>query len=254
MAAIENPSRKTQATGLRLVPIESAALPTAPVLPRTRLNLLIGLLVGALLGVAYAIVRNQFDRRIKFVAAVEKTFNVPVVGVIPQAGQLSHKEGAKADIAVLRVSGSSGSHEAEAFRKLRTNLSYMSVDNPPRTIVVTSPNEGDGKSTVAANVAAAIAVTGQPVVLIDADLRRPTVADSFGLPEGRGAHRPADRPGRRGRRPSSRCRGAQPARAGGREDSAQPQRAARQQDHAVPPRTSSARRGSSSSTPRRCSR
>ena len=63
---------------------------------------------------------------------------------------------------------------------------FMDVDNPPRTIVVTSPRPGDGKSTIAANLAAAIAVGGQRVVLIDADLRRPTIAESLGLVEGVG--------------------------------------------------------------------
>ena len=76
--------------------------------------------------------------------------------------------------------------EGEAFRKLRTNLAYIDVDSPPRVIVVTSPNQGDGKSTIAANVAAAIAVSGQPVVLVDADLRRPAIADALGLVEGVG--------------------------------------------------------------------
>ena len=75
---------------------------------------------------------------------------------------------------------------SEAFRKLRTNLMYMNVDNPPRVVVVTSPLPGDGKSTVAANLAAAIDSSGQNVVLIDGDLRRPTVATWFGLVEGVG--------------------------------------------------------------------
>ena len=75
---------------------------------------------------------------------------------------------------------------SEAFRKLRTNLMYMNVDNPPRVVVVTSPMPGDGKSTVAANLAAAIDSSGENVVLIDGDLRRPTVATWFGLVEGVG--------------------------------------------------------------------
>src|SRR5262249_47459695 len=70
------------------------------------------------------------------------------------------------------------------FRKLRTNLAYMDVDNPPRVIVVTSPKQSDGKSTVAANLAAAIAIGGQQVTLIDGDLRRPTVADSLAIVAG----------------------------------------------------------------------
>jgi capsular exopolysaccharide synthesis family protein len=77
-------------------------------------------------------------------------------------------------------------HSAEAFLKLRTNLQFMDVDKPPRVIVVTSPLPGDGKSTVALNLAAALSMSGQPVMLIDADLRRPVMAESLGLVEGVG--------------------------------------------------------------------
>jgi capsular exopolysaccharide synthesis family protein len=77
-------------------------------------------------------------------------------------------------------------HAAEAFLKLRTNLQFMDIDNPPRVIVVTSPLPGDGKSTIAANLAAALSMSDRRVVLIDGDLRRPVVAESFGLVEGAG--------------------------------------------------------------------
>ena len=182
----KNSSGQDASYGLRIVPIEAAALPGAPILPRTNLNLLLGLVVGLLIGVAYAVVRNQLDRRLRSAADVEKPFGVPVVGAIPLADGLSHKPGERAPIAIGENVPSSSRGEGEAFRKLRTNLAYMDVDNPPRVIVVTSPKQGDGKSTVAANTAAAIAASGRAVVLVDADLRRPTVADSFGLAEGVG--------------------------------------------------------------------
>ena len=186
VSQIENPSGKQSATGLRVVPVEAAALPSSPISPRTRLNLLVGLLLGLLLGLAYAVVRNQLDRRIRSTDAVEKDFGVPVVGAVPLTDGLAHKPGERAPLAVRTLAMKESSGEGEAFRKLRTNLAYMNVDDPPRVIVVTSPKEGDGKSTVAANIAAAMAVSDQQVVLIDGDLRRPTVADSFGLTEGVG--------------------------------------------------------------------
>jgi capsular exopolysaccharide synthesis family protein len=89
-------------------------------------------------------------------------------------------------LAVTGAGSSSSASTAEAFRKLRTNLAYMDVDHPPRIIVVTSPKQSDGKSTVAANLAAAIAIGGQPVTLIDGDLRRPTVAHSLAMVDGAG--------------------------------------------------------------------
>ena len=186
VAEIENPDGKPNATGLRVVPVEAAALPSSPISPRTRLNLLVGLLLGLLLGLVYAVVRNQLDRRIRSADVVEKDFGVPVVGAVPQSPGLAHKPGERAPIAVGVLAHEASSGEGEAFRKLRTNLAYMNVDDPPRVIVVTSPKEGDGKSTVAINIAAAMAASDRQVVLVDGDLRRPTVAESFGLAEGVG--------------------------------------------------------------------
>lgn len=95
--------------------------------------------------------------------------------------------GTPIELAVTTVSRKDADQSAaEAFRKLRTNLQFMSVDSPPRVMVVTSPLPGDGKSVSAGNLAATIAASGSPVVLMDGDLRRPTVADNFGLLEGTG--------------------------------------------------------------------
>ena len=69
---------------------------------------------------------------------------------------------------------------------MRTNLQFMDVDHPPRTIVVTSPLPSDGKSTIACNLALTLAASGKPVVLVDGDLRRSTVAKTMGLPGGAG--------------------------------------------------------------------
>jgi capsular exopolysaccharide synthesis family protein len=183
---IEDP-KGTGGPGLKIVPVESAELPAVPISPRTQLNLLIGVVIGLLLGFAYALVRNQLDRRLRSSAAVEKQFGVTVVGAIPASSDLSHDPGEPAALAVLpRSAKLRPSESAEAFRKLRTNLQFMDVDNPPRVIVMTSPQQGDGKSTTAANLAAALAVTGEKVTLVDGDLRRPTVAESFRLVEGAG--------------------------------------------------------------------
>ncbi len=75
---------------------------------------------------------------------------------------------------------------AESLRELRTNLQFIDVDNPPRVIVISSPLPGDGKSTTSANLAIVLAASGQRVVLIDGDLRRPMVANIFGLIDGAG--------------------------------------------------------------------
>jgi capsular exopolysaccharide synthesis family protein len=182
---IEDPNG-TNAPGVtKVLPYEAAALPETPVSPNVRLNLLLGLLAGLLLGVVYALVRNQLDRRITVASEVERRLKVPVVGSIPATKRLARERDDTARLAVA-AADRQGADASEAFRKLRTNLSFMDVDNPPRVIVITSPRPGDGKSTVAANLAAAIAVSGQTVTLVDADLRRPTLAATFGLVEGAG--------------------------------------------------------------------
>ena len=183
---IEDPTHTGAAGVTRVLPVESAELPRSPVSPNIRLNLLIGLFAGLLLGLAYALIRNQLDRRLSVASEVERRFKVSVVGSVPTARRLHRGPDETAALVVTGVADRQAAGAAEAFRKLRTNLAFMDVDKPPRVIVVTSPRPGDGKSTVAANLAAAIATSGQPVTLVDADLRRPTLASTFGLVEGAG--------------------------------------------------------------------
>jgi capsular exopolysaccharide synthesis family protein len=177
---------------LALVPIDSARLASTPSFPNVRLTLALGALIGLALGIAYALVRHTLDRRIRSAETVEQLTGVPVVGRIP----LNHDFTADNHIVPLTTAqqrdadGRRHSRDdaatAEALRELRTNLQFMDVDNPPRVIVVTSPAPGDGKSTITANLAITIAASGQNVVLVDADLRRPTVSTMFGLPAGGG--------------------------------------------------------------------
>jgi capsular exopolysaccharide synthesis family protein len=176
---IESPDGAPQDGTPRIIPLESAALPGSPVSPRPMLNLAVALALGCLLGLGYALLRTTLDRRLRSPDDVQKRFAVPVVASIPAAPVLRTEVGGRAALAVQGGVDEAVAAAAEAFRKLRTNLMFMDVDNPPRSLVISSPRPGDGKSTVAANVAAALESTGQSVVLIDADLRRPTVSTSF---------------------------------------------------------------------------
>ncbi|MFB9312310.1 polysaccharide biosynthesis tyrosine autokinase [Nocardioides plantarum] len=179
VAQIEDPDGAGATGVIGIEPVEAAALPSTPVSPRPTLNLALGLLLGGLLAIAYAVLRSMIDRRLRADDEIERRFAVPIAGRVPvQSGRTGLLVSSTVD---------HGSWDAgEAFRKLRTNLSYMSVDDPPRVIVVSSPRPEDGKSTVAANLAAAIALSGQAVTLIDGDLRRPSVAELLGLVEGAG--------------------------------------------------------------------
>lgn len=183
---IENPSGGDK-QALRIIPIESAALPTAPISPNLTRYLALGLLVGMLAGLSYAVVRNQLDQRVRDEADVQP-FTVAVAASIPKSPPIAQHVNGRVSLVVadrLRQDRESAV-AAEAFFKLRTNLQFMDVDHPPRVIVVTSPLPGDGKSTIAANLAAALSLADRRVVLIDGDLRRPVVAGSFGLVEGAG--------------------------------------------------------------------
>jgi capsular exopolysaccharide synthesis family protein len=184
---IENPNG-TSTTALHIVPIEAAELPTSPVSPNTKRNVALGFAVGLLLGVGYAVLRNQLDRKLRRAEDIERQFGVTVAAAIPASPALARKKGGSLPLVVARGPRPVADpvHSGEAFLKLRTNLQFMDIDNPPRVIVVTSPMPGDGKSTIAANLAAALSMADRRVVLIDGDLRRPVVAASFGLVEGAG--------------------------------------------------------------------
>jgi capsular exopolysaccharide synthesis family protein len=175
------------ASAVRILPLGKAVLPTSPVSPNVKLTLALGALIGLALGVAYALVRRHLDRRIRNAAEIERLFEVPVIGTLP----VDHRLDGKSTIleagtfAQLHEVGGSGAM-AEALRELRTNLSFLDVDQPPRIIVVTSSMQAEGKSTVTANLAVTMAAAGENVVVVDGDLRRPTLVDVFNLVPGVG--------------------------------------------------------------------
>jgi len=173
-----------KAAPVTVIPGDSALLPAAPSSPNWKLNLALGALIGLLLGFGYAIVRDRMDQHVRSAEQVERITGVAVVGTLPLEPELvKHPEVLGTDDARSRGRLAS---VAESFRGLRTNLQYMSVDDPPKAIVVTSPMPGDGKSFTAANLAMTIAASERPVVLIDGDLRRPMVATLFNLPNDAG--------------------------------------------------------------------
>ena len=171
---------------IRVVPLGEATLPTAPTSPNVKLTLAIGALAGLALGVLYALIRHRLDRRLRSATAIERRFGVPVLGTLPVDHRLDGKS-TVLDDGFSPVAKDDGSHAiTEALRELRTNLQYVDVDNPPRIIVVTSSVPAEGKSTVTANLAVTMAAAGENVVVVDGDLRRPTLVDVFNLIPGVG--------------------------------------------------------------------
>jgi receptor protein-tyrosine kinase len=152
------------APGARVVVEQRASIPNAPVTPNKIRNIAIGLTLGVLLGVGLALLRHYLDNTVKDPQALEQITGVGLVGSIPL-----DKERRK--VAAIPFEGNN-SAIAEAFRKLRTNLQFLAVDNPPRVIVVTSSLPNEGKTTTAINIALALAEAEHNVLLVDGDLRR----------------------------------------------------------------------------------
>ncbi|WP_426228574.1 polysaccharide biosynthesis tyrosine autokinase [Pseudarthrobacter sp. DSP2-3-2b1] len=173
------------ASAVRVLPLGKAVLPTSPVSPNVKLTLALGALVGLALGVAYALVRRHLDRRLRNSTEIERLFGVPVIGTLPVDHRLDEKS-TILDAGTAEEVHDAGGAMPEALRELRTNLSFLDVDQPPRIIVVTSSVQAEGKSTVTANLAVTLAAAGENVVVVDGDLRRPTLVDVFNLVPGVG--------------------------------------------------------------------
>ncbi len=168
-------TEQTDANGkpvVKLTVIHPAGIPSSPVKPNKILNIGLGFVIGLLLGVGIVILRDVLDNTVKNPSDFEE-LGVPVLGMVP-----FDKRTAKTPIAFR---GDPHSLRSEAYRLLRTNMQFLDVDNAPRIIAVTSAVPGEGKSTTAINLAAALAEAGYRVCLIEADLRRPTLAQMLGL-------------------------------------------------------------------------
>lgn len=161
-------------TSIYILAYEPAVLPSSPVRTDAVQTVGIGLALGLALAASWALVRKQFDVRVRTQADVEELTGHAVLGVIPDTRDLKKQREAPGSVLDM-------GHAGEALRQLRTNLRFAKVDQPPRAVVVTSANPGEGKSTIASNLAALIAKSGQDVVLIDGDLRKPMQATIFGL-------------------------------------------------------------------------
>lgn len=157
----------------RVVVEQRASLPGAPVVPKKKRNLALGILMGTLLGIGVAVLRELLDNTIKSQSAVEEITGTGAVGAIQFDKKLHESP------AIAFDADNSGT--AEAFRKLRTNLQFLAVDHPPRTIVVTSTSPSEGKTTTSINIGLALAEAEHNVVLVDGDLRRPRLASYLGM-------------------------------------------------------------------------
>ena len=157
--------------------VDPAIVPTRPVRPRPKLSLAFATALGLGLGIAGAVLRDHADRTVRTREELQQTQpGMPILSVIPRAR--TTRVNGPSRIAV--VEGESPS--AEAYRQLRTNLSFARPGMPQQVLVMTSPTPGDGKSMTSTNLAATLAQQGARCILIDADMRRGLLHEAFDLP------------------------------------------------------------------------
>jgi capsular exopolysaccharide synthesis family protein len=152
---------------------QRATAPSAPFSPRLPVNIAIGVLAGLALGVAQAVLREVLDTRLRSFEALRRLTTASVLGEFTEDDTIAKEPLVSVD--------NRYSTRAEAFRQLRTHLTYTNLDGDAQSIVVTSATPGEGKSSTAVNLALMLAQNGSRVILVDADLRRPTTGTYLGI-------------------------------------------------------------------------
>jgi capsular exopolysaccharide synthesis family protein len=165
--------------------VDRAEVPTYPARPNKRLNLMLSLALGLGLGVGLALFVDHLDNTIKTEQDIQRVSGLTVLGHVPLTRSLA-VVGEEAGATTTRQLDMAShleprSHFSETFRNLRTSLLLATPDHPPRHVLVTSCEPGDGKSTVALNLAIVLTQQGRKVLLVDADLRRPRLHKTVGL-------------------------------------------------------------------------
>jgi polysaccharide biosynthesis transport protein len=187
-----------KASNIRVV--DSADPPRRPAKPNVPLNLALGLVMGLGLGVGAAFLQEHLDNTLKTSSDVERFLQLPALALIPSASSQENQAGLQglyrrklgkngdSNLAnghdrsrVMAEATNSFSALAEAFRGLRTSVLLSSAKHPPRSLLVTSALPGEGKTTVSINLAVSLAQLGKRVLLIDCDLRRPSIHEAFDL-------------------------------------------------------------------------
>lgn len=154
--------------------VEQPQVPGSPVGTGTSTTVLIAAAIGAMLAIGAAFLLDYLDDTVKSADDVRQLTQLPTLGSVPNITGDAESD----KLIALRQPRSP---VAEAYRMIRTNMQFSTIDNPLRTLMITSPNPGEGKSLTTANLAVVLAQAGQRVIVVDADLRRPMQHQIFEL-------------------------------------------------------------------------
>lgn len=162
--------------------LSEASIPSHPVKPNKQMNTAIAMLLGLMLFTLLAFLLEYLDNTLKTPEDITRELDMPVLGIIPKMTKKNTPE----DFDGIITSSNPKSPIAEAYRTLRTNIGFDSVDKKYRSILITSTSPQDGKSTTAANLAVAMAQAGSRVIVVDCDLRKPVMHKTFHKDNSRG--------------------------------------------------------------------
>lgn len=152
--------------------VEKAYTPTVPLKPRRSLILLTSLFLGLIMGMLLAMIHNAISNRVDSAEDIEKSSKLPIYGVIPFLKQRAHK---------IEVFEQRQSAFADGYRRLRTDLELLLKGHDSKVVLLTSMSEGDGKSNVAVNLSAVCQLAGFKSIIVDLDLRKPTLHQYFDI-------------------------------------------------------------------------
>lgn len=167
---IETEASATNAPGIKVVPLENAVAPSRPSSPNVMLAFVIGGVAGLVVGYAIVFLRRALDIRVRTADTLSELFGVGILGRISKASK-GERPG---------IHGSDP-RAAESFRALRTGLRFSSVDDEISSVMVTSANQAEGKTTISTSLARVFAEPDRRTIIVDADLRRPAVAKVMGV-------------------------------------------------------------------------
>jgi capsular exopolysaccharide synthesis family protein len=170
---LEQPVDATRPPAVTARVVQPARTPVSPSWPDASLNILLSVMIGLLAGVAAALYVDARKQTIRTADRLEQVTGAAALGVVRESTQ-----DGPAESFCARAPGSAF---AEQMRIIRNNLAFVREDSAATTLMITSAVKGEGKSTVASNLAEVMAQAGQRVVLVEADLRNPTLADAVGL-------------------------------------------------------------------------